>query len=76
MEDICAMKYLISLYSLISEIMLDCLHIHTCLRGFIIPSYDRLWEEFKNMEQSVEKGLIKLRRIISVVLVKGYRLLG
>jgi hypothetical protein len=69
MEDICAMKYLISPYSLITKIILDCLHIHTRLRGFIIPSYDRLWEEFKSMEQSVEKGLIKLRRIISVVLV-------
>jgi hypothetical protein len=65
----CAMKYLISPYSVITKIVLDCLHIHTRLRGFIIPSYDRLWEEFKSMEQSVEKGLIKLQRIISVVFV-------
>ena len=69
MEDICATKYLISLYSLISKIILDCVHINTHLCGFIIPSPARLWEEFKNKEESAEKGSIKLRRTISVVLV-------
>jgi len=63
------MKYLISLYSLISKIILYCVHIHTRLHGFIILSYARLWKEFKNKEQRVEKGVVKLRRIISVVLV-------
>jgi len=69
MEGICAMKYLISLYSLISKIILDYVHIPTPLLGYIIPSSVRLWEEFKNKEQSAEKGSIKLRRTISVVLV-------
>ena len=63
------MKYLISLYSLISKIILDYVRVHTRFCGFIIPSSARLWEGFKSMEQSVEKGLMKLRRILSVVLV-------
>jgi len=53
MEDICAMKYLISLYSLIYKIVLDYVHVPTPLLGYIIPSLARLWEGFKNMDESV-----------------------
>jgi hypothetical protein len=69
MKDMCARKYLISFYSLLSNITLNYVHIPTVIYGSRILSSPRLWEEFKNMEQSVGKEVIKLRRIRLVALV-------